>query len=183
MHTTCVNSNDNASSNDSDHIFVIRENTCLKHRCPLSIGTRKLLPESARLAQRQNWNLLYEPPHDKTNKITVRPVKTQISLGIRPVWWESLLCAQWVAKDPSFLHADSEDSDQIGRMPRLIWVLAGRTGHFVSFVMRRLNYLFSISVTIQGCVCKKTYEPHHMNTVFVDFRPGMTQTGLLIYSH
>ena len=28
---------------------------------------------------------------------------------------------------PSFLHADSEDSDQTGRMPRLIWVFAGRT--------------------------------------------------------
>ena len=27
---------------------------------------------------------------------------------------------QWVAKDPRFLHADSEDSDQTGRMPRLI---------------------------------------------------------------
>ena len=26
----------------------------------------------------------YEPPHDKTNKMTVRPAKTQISLGIRP---------------------------------------------------------------------------------------------------
>ena len=26
-----------------------------------------------------------EPRHDKTNKVTVRPVKTQISLGIRPV--------------------------------------------------------------------------------------------------
>ena len=31
-----------------------------------------------------------------------------------------LLSAQRVAKDPSFLHADSEDSDQTGRMPRLI---------------------------------------------------------------
>ena len=40
---------------------------------------------------------------------------------------ESSLCAQWVAKDPSFLHADSDDSDQTGRMPRLIWVYAGRT--------------------------------------------------------
>ena len=28
---------------------------------------------------------LYEPPRDKTNKMTVRPAKTQISLGIRPV--------------------------------------------------------------------------------------------------
>ena len=28
---------------------------------------------------------LYEPRHYKTNKVTVRPAKTQISLGIRPV--------------------------------------------------------------------------------------------------
>ena len=40
---------------------------------------------------------------------------------------QSSLCAQWVAKDPSFLHTDSEDSDQTGRMTRLIWVFAGRT--------------------------------------------------------
>ena len=80
----------------------------------------------------QSWsNLLRkrqgEPRHDKTNKVTVRPAKTQISLGIRPVWSESSLCAQWAAKEPSFLHADSEDSDQTGQMPRLIWVFAGRT--------------------------------------------------------
>ena len=51
----------------------------------------------------------------------------------------SLRCAlKWVAKDPRFLHVDSEDSDQTGRMPRLIWVFAGRTGHFVGFVMRWL---------------------------------------------
>ena len=52
-----------------------------------------------------------------TTKWHVRPVKTQMSLGIRPVWSESSLCAQWVAKDLSFLHAVSEDSDQTGRMP------------------------------------------------------------------
>ena len=51
-------------------------------------------------------------------------------------------CAQWVAKDPSFHHSDSEDSDQTGRMPRLIWVFAGRTCHFVGFVMRRLILCF-----------------------------------------
>ena len=45
----------------------------------------------------------------KPTKWHVRPAKTQISLGVRPVWSESLLCAQWVAKDPSFLNADSED--------------------------------------------------------------------------
>ena len=70
---------------------------------------------------------IFEPPHDKTSKMSVRPAKTQINLDIRPVWSESSLCAPWVAKDPSFLHADSEASDQTGRMPRLIWVFAGRT--------------------------------------------------------
>ena len=30
-------------------------------------------------------SMTYEPPRDKTNKVNVRPAKTQISLGIRPV--------------------------------------------------------------------------------------------------
>ena len=63
---------------------------------------------------------LFEPRHDKTNKMAVRQAKTEISLGIRPVWSESSLCAEWIAKGPSFLHADSEDSDQTGRIPSLI---------------------------------------------------------------
>ena len=77
-----------------------------------------------------NWpehNSFFELPHDKTNKMSVRPAKTQISLGIRPGWSESFLCAQWVAKDLMFLHVDSEDSDQAGQMPRLIRVFAGCT--------------------------------------------------------
>ena len=41
--------------------------------------------------------------------MSVRPAKTQISLGIHQVGSESALCTQWVAKDPSFLHMDSED--------------------------------------------------------------------------
>ena len=71
----------------------------------------------------------------------VRRVKTPISLGIRPVWSESSLCTHRVAKDARFLHADGEDSDQTGRMPRLIRVFAGRTGHLVGFVVHRLNLL------------------------------------------
>ena len=41
----------------------------------------------------------------KPTKWHARPAKTQISLGIRPVWSESSLCAQWLAKGPSFLRA------------------------------------------------------------------------------
>ena len=77
----------------------------------------------------------------KPTKWHVRPAKTQLSPGIRPFWSEYSLCAQCVAKDPSFLHTDSEDSDQTGWMPRLIWVFDGCTGHFVGFVMRRLKYI------------------------------------------
>ena len=44
-------------------------------------------------------NIIYlknEPPHDKTNKMTVHPGETQISLDIRPVW-SVLASAQWEA--------------------------------------------------------------------------------------
>ena len=58
-----------------------------------------------------NWVATWQNP----TKWHVRPAKTQISLGIHS---ESSLCAQ--AKDPSFLHVDSEDFDQTGWMPRLV---------------------------------------------------------------
>ena len=86
----------------------------------------------------------------KPTKWPVCPAKTQISLGIRPVWSESSLCAQWVAKDPNFLYADSEDSDQTGHMPRLIWVFAGCTCPFVGFVMRWLKYWWQSRATTQN---------------------------------
>ena len=72
----------------------------------------------------KNFMVWYEP-HDKTNKVSVHPAKIQISLGICSVWSDASLCTQWVAKDQSFLHADSKDSDQTEQMPRLIWVCAG----------------------------------------------------------
>ena len=63
----------------------------------------------------------------KPTKWPVRPAKTQISLGICPVWSESSLSA-WRKLGSLATHlAHSEDSDQTGRMPRLIWVFAGHT--------------------------------------------------------
>ena len=41
------------------------------------------------MQQAVTQNLCHE--YEKTNKMTVRPAKTQISLGIRPVWSETLL--------------------------------------------------------------------------------------------
>ena len=72
------------------------------------------------------WSAICEPRHDKTNKVSVRPAKTQISMGIRPVWTETSLSA-WRKLGSLATHwAHNEDSDQTGRMPRLIWVIAGR---------------------------------------------------------
>ena len=73
----------------------------------------------------------------KPTKWHVRPAKTQINLGIRPFWSESSL-STWVnLRSLAIIRAHSEASDQTGRMPRLIWVFAGRKDYFVGFVMRR----------------------------------------------
>ena len=53
------------------------------------------------------------------------PAKTQISLGIHPVWSKSLLSAWRKLGSLATYWAHSEDSDQTGQIPRLIWVFAG----------------------------------------------------------
>ena len=70
----------------------------------------------------QHWNgmIPFEPCHDKTNNVAVRPAKTQISLGIRPVWSESSLFTWRKLGSLATQWMHSEDSDQTGRMPRLI---------------------------------------------------------------
>ena len=76
---------------------------------------------------RIQYNSSNEPRHDKTNKMAVRPAKTQISLDICPVWSQSSLSA-WRKLGSLATHwAHIEDSVQTGQMPRLIWVFAGRT--------------------------------------------------------
>ena len=82
---------------------------------------------------------------NKMSRLMTKPTKwplrkAKISLGICPVWSEASLCALMIAKDLSFPHVGSKDSDQTGRMSRLIWVFALRTCHFVGLVARRLKY-------------------------------------------
>ena len=76
----------------------------------------------------------------------------QISLCIRPVWSESSLPAWWKLGPLATHWAHSEESDQTWRMPRLIWVFAGRTCHFVCFIMRRLNFK---CLALWHCVLRK----------------------------
>ena len=89
-------------------------------------------PADVNVSESHVWSLLLHKTffHSKTleqmlrkmSHLVTKPTKwlcTQRRL--RSAWaWIASLCAQWIAKDPSFLHADSEDSDQTRRMPRLI---------------------------------------------------------------
>ena len=53
----------------------------------------------------------------KKKKNECAPSEDSISMGIHLIWSESSLCAQWVAKDPSFLHADREDWSDWAEFP------------------------------------------------------------------
>ena len=89
----------------------------------------------------------FEPQHDKTNEMSVRSAKTQISLGIRV--FAVRMKKDWVL---SYTLSASEDSDQTGRMPRLIWVFAGRTLILLilscrgSFDLKAVIYVFFFSI-------------------------------------
>ena len=90
---------------------------------------------------------LFEPPHVKTSNMAVLPAMTQISLGIRPVWSESSLCAQWEAKDPSLFFMG------------LIWDLAGRTAILSVLSCRGSFDLFYLALN-QHCFRKRTLVPY-----------------------
>ena len=87
----------------------------------------------------------------KPIKWHVHPAKTQISLCIHTVWSESLLCAQWVAKDPRFLHADSEhwsDWADAQADPSLRW--AHRS---FCWFCHSAAQLFQLTSLVTGLVC------------------------------
>ena len=95
----------------------------------------------------ENWNRC--PAKLNMSRLVTNPRKwLWAQRRLRSAWAsaqsdQSSQCTQWVAEDLMFLHADSEDSDQTGRMPRLIRVFARRKCHFVGFVMRCLKLDFT----------------------------------------
>ena len=89
---------------------------CVAEMGPLCWGIPKLFnpPETK-----------HEPPHDKTDKMAGAPSEDSDESGHR--WTESSL-SLWRKLGSLATHwAHSEDSDQTGRMPRLIRVFAGHT--------------------------------------------------------
>ena len=95
--------------------------------------------------------------------MAVRPAKTQISLGIRPVWSESSLSA-WRNIGSLATHwAHSKDSDQTGRMPRLILVFAGRT--VICWFCGAAAHQFIITQILQ----RLNEDMTKYNTIYTDF--------------
>ena len=85
-----------------------------------------------KLLKFQNSNS-FEPPRDKTNKMTVRPAKTQISLGIRPVCSESSLSA-WRKLGFLATHwAHSETLIRLGGCPG--WSESSQGAHAILLVL------------------------------------------------
>ena len=99
---------------------------------------------------------------------------------------QSSLCTQWVAKDPSFLHADSEDSDQTEWMPRLIWVFAGRKVILLVLSCRGSNgrddILDNVSMTKQAKHVWPSYkfELRHEKTCLYHMKTTKAQISLHI---
>ena len=88
---------------------------------------------------------IYEPPHDKTNKMACVSSEDSDQPGHPPTDQFSL-CAWKNLGSLATNWAHSEYSDQTGRMFRLTWVFAGRTCHFVGFVTRRLLYWYCMQI-------------------------------------
>ena len=90
-----------------------------------------------------------EPLHDKTNKLTCAPSEDSDQPGhphsLISVF-SDLMKKLWAL---SYTMSVNEDSDPTGRMSRLISVFAGRTGHCVGFVVRRLKFLRGLANGMQ----------------------------------
>ena len=110
----------------------------------------------------------------KPTKWPVRPAKTQISLGIGPVWSESSLYFKWVAKDPRFLDADSEDWSD--------WAAAHADPSLHLAHTPFCWFCHAVAYYRAAEMARKwrnnKFEPRHEKTCLRGLRPGETQTSM-----
>ena len=106
------------------------------HKSQSSSGTkRKRVPEEGETNAKPQLSRLVTKP----TKLPVCPRR------LRSAWAsaqsdQSLRCPHEEALGPLTTYwVHSSDTEQTGRMPRLIWVFAGCTCRFVCFVIQRLN--------------------------------------------
>ena len=120
-----------------------------QERISMSIVTRKeskthretLMPGMSKLvASRQHISLILQKwtATWQNQQTECSPSEDSDQPGHPPSLIRVFACVQWVAKDPSFLHADSEDSEQTAQFDlSLRWAHS----HIVGFVMSRLKCL------------------------------------------
>ena len=90
----------------------------------------------------------YRSLNDSQRTSDIRPVWSVFAVSMKKAW---VLSTVW---------AHSRYSDQTGRMSQLIWLFAGRTGHFVGFVVLWLNSTHSCLSSYQWVLsqqCKDSY--------------------------
>ena len=98
-----------------------------------------------------------EPPHDKTKKISFVSSEDSDQPGYPPKSDQSLCCPHDDSWGPWLSVQRTVKADQTGQMPRLIWILAGCTGHFVGFVMRWLKSFLRFGSTPSVSSIKKSW--------------------------
>ena len=104
-----------------------------------------VIPSSYHLALFTISENIIEPSHDKTKKMICAPSERLRSAWASAQSDQSLRCPQEESLGPQL---SIEHTAKTGQMHRLNWVFAGRTSHFVGFVMRRFICKFhSITVT------------------------------------
>ena len=150
----------------------------------------------------------HEPPHDKTNKMTLRPAKTQINLGIHgcPGWSESYDKTNKMTLHPVKtqinlgIHGCPGWSESSLGTHAILLVLSWGSSHVNLFGLmqtmwtqircHRMWHLIKLFI-----ICKKQLPLHvkvHQRHLFnwamsrenlsLGFQPDKTQTGLLSYS-
>ena len=140
----------------------------------------------------------------KPTKWHVRPAKTQISLGIRPVWSESSLSAwrklgslatHWAhSKDWSDWAEAQADLSSLGthlfcwfcHVVAQMFLVLGFNGSWalsLKWAASRENLysLFATGWSLKTANIETRYEPHHEKTCLRGLRPGKTQTSPLSY--
>ena len=83
--------------------------------------------------QTQIWHIWTSSWQNQQNDLYAKRRPRSAWAMIRPVWSEFSQCTQWISEDPMLLRVDREDSEQTGRMPRLIWAFVRRKRSFCWF--------------------------------------------------
>ena len=104
-----------------------------------------------------SFHYIWAASRPNPTKWHVRPAKTRINLGIRPVWSESSLPTWRKLRSLAIIRAHSKAADQTGRMPRLIWVFAGAKVILLVLSWGGSLYLVSLASTILMSVISRRF--------------------------